>query len=99
MEPFHRTITFWVPDRGKNQLSPHQQGQPHTLAQDIGVGKAATEAGFVIELGVSRNTDCLPEVDQKITGIRGSAMGIYLTGGITRNHINGIETVDFPASL
>jgi hypothetical protein len=63
------------------------------------MSKAAAETALVIDLSVAGNAQGLPDVDQKITGIAGSAVGINLPSRIAGNHINGIEAEHFLAPL
>lgn len=99
MEPFYGAVTFRMVHWRKKELCAYQQRQSNALTQDIRMSKAATETALVIELGVAGNAQGLPDVDQKITGIAGSAVGINLPGRIGRNHINGIEAEHFLAPL
>jgi hypothetical protein len=63
------------------------------------MGKAATEATFVVYLGVTRQTDSLPDVDQKRLGIPSPAVAINLSGRITGDDIKGIEAEDLLSTL
>jgi hypothetical protein len=92
MEAFHRPIALRMANWRKKEFGAHQQGQPDTLPQHVGMGKAAAKARFIIQLGVPGNTNSLPDVDQKSTSIVGPSAGIGLPGWVAGDHINGIET-------
>ena len=55
------------------------------------MGEAATETAFVVHLGVARQSNFLPDVDQEIYGILRPTLRVGSSCRIARNHIQGIE--------
>jgi hypothetical protein len=85
-------IALGMTNGTEDQLCPCRQSQAKHLAQDARMGEPTTEAGLVIHLGVSRNADLLPDVYQEGHSILRATPLKGLSRGITRNHVNGIET-------
>ena len=92
MKSFDRAIALRVINGGKDQFRPDMQGQPNHLAPDVRMGRAPTETAFIIHLGVVGQAKLLPDMDQEFGGLLGPALSKGLTGGVTGEPINRIET-------
>jgi len=92
MEAFHHAIAFRVVEGREDQLSAHQQPQPHDFAQHAWMASAAAETTIIVHLLVSGEALFLPHRTQELTSVVSTASGILPSAGITGDHINGIET-------
>ena len=82
MEPFDRTIALWVINRREQEFRADHQGEPDHQAHNMGMGRTATKAAFIIHLGVVRNANLLPYLDQKVRSIAGAPLGVGIASGI-----------------
>jgi hypothetical protein len=92
VKAFYTPIALRVPDRTENEFCPHVKSKTNNLTQDSWMGESTAKASFVVRLGVSRNTDFLPDVDQESLGVHGPSAFIGLACWIARDDIDGIKT-------
>jgi hypothetical protein len=63
------------------------------------MGKSAAETRFIVHLGILGDTQRLPNMAQKSGGSHRTAVRESLSGRITGNYINRVETVEFGPPL
>ena len=68
VKSFHESIAGWMVERGKDQLRPYVQSQAQDFAQNATMREATTEASLVVHLGIARDAQGLPSMDQELTG-------------------------------
>ena len=94
VEPFYESIAGWMIEWREDQFRSYAQGQAQDSTQDATVRKAATEASFVVYLGIVRDAQGLPSMDQELTSLLGTPTRLRLSSRAARHNIDSVEAGD-----